>query len=437
MSRSKLMPVFLVLAVAASAIVASTGYGGSAGQQARVGSAQDPITFLTLWGGSEKQAFEKVLRAFEAKTGLKVQNESGVRDFLPVIRTRIAAGNPPMLTIIPRPGILADLAREGALKELEPMGVSKSYLARNYSKAWIDLGTVDGKIYGFAAKANSKSVFWYSPADFKQRGFAVPTTWAQLVAVTKKYKAAGETPWALGAKDSWTLTDWFENVYVRTAGPDRYARLFGGTLPFDHPSVAAALRQMTSVLNDQYVAGGISGALGTAFVDGIGRVFGANPSAHLYMEGGFVGGIALGDVNPKLKPGRTIAEAPFPVINPRFGSPLVGGGDLTAVFVDNPEVRKLLLYLSSPEAGRIWVSTGAIVSPNKRVPQGAYPNVLVRAEAKQVAGATVFRFDGSDLLPGALGEDWGSALQKVIQKPSDIPKLLKDFQKKAAREFQR
>jgi hypothetical protein len=61
--------------------------------------------------------------------------------------------------------------------------------------------------------------------------------------------------------------------------------------------VKRAILQMTQILNNNYLAGGVQGALGTAFVDGIGRVFGKKPSAQLYMEGGFVGGIALDQVN--------------------------------------------------------------------------------------------------------------------------------------------
>lgn len=434
MRRMRLLA--LLGAVTVSTALVATAAGRASAPDAKVGSAAKPITVLSLWGGSEKDAFLKVLAAFEKKTGLKTQFETA-RDFLPVIRTRVAAGNPPMVAIVPRPGVMADLAREGALKDLGRMGLSKGYLTSNYSKAWLDLGTVDGKVYGVAAKANSKSVFWYSPQYFKQQRLTVPKTWAQLIATTKKIKAAGDTPWAVGAKDSWTLTDWFENIYSRSAGPAKYSQLFGGKLAFTNPSVAQALRLMTSIINDKYVAGGVKGALGTGFVDGIGLVFGENAEAHLYMEGGFVGGIALGDVNPKLKPGVTIQLAPFPTINPAFGSPVIGGGDLASAFVDNAEVRKLLRYLSSAAAGKIWVSTGAIVSPNKLVPPNAYPNVLVRAEAKQVAGAKVFRFDGSDLLPGALGEEWGTLLQKVIQKPGDIGTLLSAFQKEAAREFKK
>src|SRR6266540_6149034 len=421
-----------ILALVAAAAIAIAIYGSKGTPQATVGSAKNPITVLAPYEGTEKPPFAKVLKAFEEKTGLKTQYEiSG--DFVPVLRTRLP-GNPPMLAIVPSPTILADLAREGVLKPLTSLGISKGYLRQNYSKAWINLGAVDGKTYGLALQASSKSVFWYRPADVKAMGLTVPKTWAQLLAVTKKMKAAGKTQWALPAADSWTLTDWFENIYIRTAGPAKYSRLFAGKLRFDHPSVIAALRRMTTILNDRYVAGGIRGALRTNFPNGVDLVFGQIPSAELYMEGGFVGGIALGN-NPRLKPGRTIDEAPFPIITPSLDSPLVGGGAVIAVFVDNEAVRKLLLYLSSPEAGTVLASTREHVSPNKRVPLNAYANVIARAEAKQVAGAKTFRFDGSDLLPGSLAESWGFTLQKVIQKPRAIPNLMKDFQRKAASEL--
>ncbi|HEX9350143.1 MAG TPA: extracellular solute-binding protein, partial [Gaiellaceae bacterium] len=348
--RRLLLVGAVIVALGAAAAIAIAIYGGKGTPQAKVGSAQNPITVLSPFEGTEKPPFAKALKAFEEKTGLKTQNEiSG--NFLPVLRTRLP-GNPPMLAIVPSPTILADLAREGVLKPLTSLGISNGYLRQNYSKAWIDLGAVDGKTYGLAVQASSKSVFWYRPDDFKAMGLTVPKTWAQLLAVTKKMKAAGKTPWALPAADSWTLTDWFENIYIRTAGPDKYSRLFAGKLRFDHPSVIAALRRMTTILDDQYVAGGIRGALRTNFPYGIDLVFGEIPSASLYMEGGFVGGIALGG-NPRLKPGRTIDAAPFPIITPSLGSPLVGGGAVIAVFVDNEAVRKLLLYLSSPEAGTV------------------------------------------------------------------------------------
>jgi serine/threonine protein kinase len=428
--RLPLLVATAILALVAAAVVIAINRSQST-PLPEVGSAQNPITVLSPL--DEPAGFAKVLKAFERKTGLKMQHET-TPNVVPVLRARLS-GNPPMVAIVPSPRILADLAREGVLKPLGSLGISNSYLSQNYSKAWIDIGTVDGKTYGLAVQAHSKSLFWYRPNDFKAMGLTVPKTWAQLLSVTKKIHDAGKPPWALGAWDSWTLTDWFENIYIRTAGPAKYSRLFAGKLRFDHPSVISALRRMTTILNDRYVVGGIQRALATDFYHGIDRVFGEH-AARLYMEGGFVGGLAL-DFNPKLKPGKTIDEAPFPTINPSFGSPLIGGATLIAVLVDNAQVRELLRYLTAPAAARIWVSTGETVSTNKRFPLSAYPNDLARTEARQVAGANVFRFDGSDLLPGSLAGSWGATLQKVIQNPEDIPKLMKSFQRKAAREFKK
>ena len=421
----------VLLAVVVGAIAATFAATASSKPAARSAGS---IEVLSLWGGSEKAAFLKVTDAFTQKTGTKVEYTTA-RDFVPVIRTRLAAGNPPEVAIIPRPGVLSDLAKQGAVKDLGSLGISSSYMKARYGPAWIKLGTVNGKLYGVAAKANSKSVVWYRPDQFKKYKLTPAKTWAQLIAITKKLKAKGQTPWASGAKDSWTLTDWFENVNARTAGPAKYTALFSGKLKFTDPSVKKAIQQMLQILNNKYLFGGVQGALGTAFVDGIGLVFKPNAKAQLYMEGGFVGGIALDQVNTNLKAGKTINSFPFPTINPKYDSPMVGGGDLAAAFKDNADVRAFLKYISSAEAGRIWVSTGAIVSPNKQVKKSAYPNLLVQHEAAQVAGAKVFLFDGSDLLPGSLADDWGAVLQNALQKPGSISSLLSDFQKKAAKEF--
>jgi alpha-glucoside transport system substrate-binding protein len=288
------------------------------------------------------------------------------------------------------------------------------------------------------AKANSKSVIWYKPTSFQENGFEIPTTWDQLLDITEQYESKGKTPWAVGAQgrdNSWTLTDWFENIYARKAGGDNYTKLFNGDLPFNDQTVKDTLTEMTKVINDKYVAGGIDTALGIGFVDGIGRVFSKNPVAEMYMEGGFVGGIALGDVNPDLKVGEDIDFFPWPTIDEAHGNPLVGGGDVAAAFVNDEDVAKLIEYLSTPEAGRIWVSTGAIASPNEGVTSEDYPNELVAKEAEQLKSAESFLFDGSDLLPGTLGQDFGTLLQNVIKSPNKMDSLLDDYQQEAESAF--
>jgi alpha-glucoside transport system substrate-binding protein len=429
--RRPFIALFVLLALVVAAVTATAISAKPAKRDA------NSIEVLSLWGGSEKDAFLKVTAAFTKATGINVQYTSA-RDFIPDIRTRLAAGNPPDIGILPRPGYIGTLAKQGVLKPLNSLGLTNAYMKANYGPGWLALGSSGGKLYGVPAKANSKSVIWYKPQSFKKYHFKIPKTWNQLLAITKKYKAKGLVPWSVGAGPSqsqWTLTDWFENIYARTAGPAKYQRLFTGKLPFTDPSVANAARIMTQIINNKYVLNGVQGVLGQSFVGGITDVFGTNPKAQLYFEGGFVGGIALQQVNTALKPGKTIASFPWPTIKASLDHPIVGAADFAAAFKSSPEVTQFLKYISTKAAGTIWVSTGAVNSPNKRVSGKAYPNVLARAEAHQLATAKTFLFDGSDLLPGAFGDTWGFALQDVIQHPGNIKSILSDFQNKIKGQF--
>jgi alpha-glucoside transport system substrate-binding protein len=432
MKRRWLLP-FVLFAALALAMVGCGGDDGGGG----TAKGDGQLTVFSLWGGSEQEAFQKVLDQFTKNTGIKTKYESA-RDFLPVIRTRLAAGNPPEVAIIPRPGVVAELARDDSLIPLEDLGLDPDKINENYSDTWTSLATVDDKLYGVVAKANSKSLIWYKPTSFQQNGFQIPKTWDELMTITEKYKSMGKDPWAVGAQgrdNSWTLTDWFENIYARQAGKDNYTKLFNGDLAFNDQTVKDTLNTMTSVINDKYVAGGIDTALAIGFVDGIGRVFSKNPVAEMYMEGGFVGGIALGQVNPSLKIGTDIDSFPWPEIKAENGNPLVGGGDVASAFVNDEDAAKLIEYLSTPEAGDIWVSTGAIASPNEGVSASDYPNELVSKEAEQLKSAKSFLFDGSDLLPGTLGQEFGTLLQQIVKNPDNMNGLLDAYQAGAEKAF--
>lgn len=425
---------FIPAAVLAAMALALGACGGDDDGGTEEGDGQ--VTIFSLWTGSEEEAFKKVLTQFTEETGIETKYEAA-RDFLPVIRTRLNAGNPPEVGILPRPGFVDELARDDALIPLEDLGLDVDAINENYGDTWIDLATFEDTAYGVVAKANSKSTVWYKPNSYQQNGFEVPQTWDELGQIIRQYKQKGMNPWAVGAQgrdSSWTLTDWFEQIYIRTAGGDNYDKLFSGELPFNDETVKEALREMLKHVNDRYVLGGIDTALSLSFQDAITRVFGTNPQAEMHMLGGFTGGIAIG-ANPDLKPGETIDFFPFPTIKEEHGDPLVGSGDVAAAFVNNEDVAKLLEFLSTPEAGRTWVSTGAIVSPNKGVPDDAYPNELVRKEADQVKNAESFRFDGSDLLPGTLGQDFGTLLQNIIKNPNNVDSLLDDYQAEAEQAF--
>jgi alpha-glucoside transport system substrate-binding protein len=129
-------------AMAAALVLALAACGGDDDDEGGGGEGGGTVTVLSLWGGSEKEAFDKVLAKFTADTGIQTQYETA-RDFLPVIRSRLAAGNPPSMAIVPRPGIVADLARDGSLMTLDDLGLDADEINENYSEAWTNLTTVD------------------------------------------------------------------------------------------------------------------------------------------------------------------------------------------------------------------------------------------------------------------------------------------------------
>jgi alpha-glucoside transport system substrate-binding protein len=68
-----------------------------------------------------------------------------------------------------------------------------------------------------------------------------------------------------------------------------------------------------------------------------------------------------------------------------------------------------------PEAQEIWAKYGDLLSPNKRVSLDVYPDATTKAMAEALTAAEVFRFDGSDLMPAAVGSGsfWSGTLDYI------------------------
>src|SRR6202158_5945357 len=408
-------PLAIVALVALLVMTACSSTGtpspsASAGGSAAAGSK---ITVMSLWGGSEQDAFQKVLDAFKAKTGVTASYESVRDDYATTLQTRISGGNAPDVAIMPGIGFLRQFARQGSVKKIADLGIDVNALKPNYPPGILEIGQVDGTQYAIMVKFNSKSTMWFRPDKFKTLGVSAATDWASYLKLLGDIKAKGTTPLGLGAGDSWTLTDWFENIYVRQAGPDKYDQLFNGKLPWTDASVATAVDTMKQALNDNFVAGGITAALGRTFTDGIAQAFTPTGPAVIYYEGGFVGGIATGQTNTALKAGESIDWFDFPSINGNKGVTI--GADGIMAFTTKPGVKEFVQYMTSVDSGTVWAGTGAVISPLKAVPASAYPNDLAKREAAQVAGATAVRFDGSDTLPSGGGDDMGAALQDALK----------------------
>jgi alpha-glucoside transport system substrate-binding protein len=421
-------PRILTLPLVAVFVVSACGGGGSQapGGSGGGGTTGATITVTSLWGGSEQESFQKVLDEFKAKTGNTATYDAQRTDYATVLQSKITSGAPPDVAIMPGLGFLRQFARSGGIKKIKDLGIDPASLEGNYPPGILDPGKVDGELYGIMVKFNSKSTFWYRPDTLKSASVDVPKSWDDLKgAITKLQSSGTATPLALGAKDSWTLTDWFEEVYLRQNGADAYKKLFSPDGDWTDASVKKALDTMKEVITDKNVPGGITGALGVAFTDGIAQAFGTNPTAAMYYEGGFVGGIATGQVNTALKIGETIDWFPFPTFAGPGDTAAEIGGDEIAALTTKPGVKEFIQFMTTADSGTAWAKTGAIISPVKAVGADAYPNDLAKKEAAQVAGASAVVYDGSDTLPAG-APDMGAMLQKVIQG-QDAAGLLTTF----------
>jgi alpha-glucoside transport system substrate-binding protein len=402
-------------------------------------SGKRTITVIANWGGGERDAFQKVIDAFTAKTGIPVNYEQS-RNLEALVRTRVAGGNPPDIAFEPRPGALAEFAKAGNLIPLdEPVGkeiLDPKAVDAAIGKSFQDLGRVDGTLYGYLFKADSKSTIWYKPSSLQAIGGTVPKTWDELIALANKYKAAGKTPFGSGGKDGWVLTDWYENILARVAPPSVYTNLHvTHKAAWTDAGPKKALSTMASLFGTPgFFPGGGQGIVGTAFTEGIAQAFGKTPTAEMFYEGGFVGVIISTDVNKDLKPGTDFDFFTFPSIDATYGTPLTGGGDLAIMFKDSPEGRSFMQYIITKEAADIYAATGS-GTPSKLVDSSKITNPIAKKLHEQIAAATVFLFDGSDLAPSALGGDFEfTALQDLVTHPTDVDRIatqLENFAKTA------
>jgi len=314
---------------------------------------------------------------------------------------------------------MKQFAQRGALK---PITFARATIAKEYQPVWLQLGTVNGKLYGFFFKGANKSTVWYNVKSFKDAGVSTPHTWAEFLAAAKTLKASGQKAYSIGGADGWTLTDLFENIYLRLAGPANYDQLTNHTLKWTDASVKDSLKLMADILGDTgNIAGGKDGALQTDFPTSVANVFSNSPKAAMVIEGDFVPGV-VASKNP-LKPITGYNEFSFPSPPQQRTSMVMGGGDTLIVFKDKPAVRALINYLLTPGAATIWAKRGGFSSPNKLVKPSAYPDPIARQTARSLASAPIFRFDMSDLAPSSFGGGGGTEwklLQDFLSNPSDV-----------------
>jgi alpha-glucoside transport system substrate-binding protein len=424
----------LALLVGALAFVAA-GCGGGDDDGGAEGSEEvsGSISLMAIWAGEEQESFQAVLDGFqEAYPNVTAQYTSGGDNLGPLLSTAIEGGNPPDIAAIGQPGLMADFAEQGAIQPIDEL---RDTIVEAFGESVADVGAVDGTQYGVMYKGANKSTIWYNVASFEEAGVDPPETWEDLATAVETLKAAGITPYSVGVDVGWPMTDLFENIYLRSAGPEMYDQLARHEIPWTDQTVKDALAIMADVVGDpSNLAGGTEATLQTEMPDSVAKVFTDSPDAAMVIIGDFAPGVT----ETTLEPVTGFNVFDFPSIEGSEPA-VMGAGDLFVKFTDNPAADAFLEYLTTPEAAEIWASLGGFSSPNKNLSTDVYPDELTQTTAGALAEAEVFRFDMSDLQPAAFGGTPGQGMWKhftdFVANPDDIDGTADKLEADAAKAF--
>ena len=431
----------VALAATAAGIGASQATSGVAGTQSlKVNRAvSGSVTFDGIWTANDAKSFGKVIAAFnKVYPNVKI-NYKPVGDNLPtVLATAIAGGNPPDMADIAQPGLVKQLAQQG---KLTPITYAKSTIAKNFAPAWQQLGTVNGKLYALVFKAANKSLLWYNVPAYKAAGAKPPKTWGQLLKNAQLLKASGTPAYSLCGASGWTLTDLFENIYLRTFGPKKYDDLSAHMIKWTDPSVKTALGLMAKIIGDSSnLAGGTSGSLQTDFPTCVTNAFGTPSKGAIVLEADFVGGTILSST--KAKAGSGFNAVAFPSITKGAPAGAVEiGGDLLVTFRDTPAIEAFVKFLATAPAANAWAKLGGFGTGNKNVKASVYPDKITRATEAPISKAKAVVFDMSDEQPASFGSttgqgEWG-IFQKFLQTPKNINGIAAQLEKAAAAAYKK
>ena len=369
------------------------------------------------WSGAEQENFEAVLAVFEEATGATVTYQSLGNNVATALGTMVEGDGAPNVALVPQPGLVDQLVADGSIVPLSDD--VRSVVEENYAQTWLDLSTYDGDLYGVWFKAANKSTVWYNVEAYDAAGVDIPETWEDFTAALQTVSDSGVPGLAVGADVGWPLTDWFENVYLRTAGGDMYDQLAAHEIPWTDPSVIEALEILGELWGDSNIV--LEGGAQRTFPDSVTAVFGDPVQAATVYEGDFVAGNIADQTSSVV--GEDANFYAFPSINDSAPA-VMGAGNVAIAFYDDEATQALMAFLATPEAANVWIERGGFTSPNQNADMNLYPDEVSLAIAQQLVEAEEFRFDLSDLTPSAFGGTEGEGMWQILidfyQNPTDV-----------------
>jgi len=403
------------------------------------GSLEGEEVFITgALVGNDAAGFQENFDSFTEETGIIVSFQ-GSDNFEQEVQIQMESGDTPDIALWPQPGAVVDAAQRGYLVSLEDLGVDMDEYRASFSSYIVGLGEVDGAHYGGAHAFNLKSIVWYQPAEFEARGYSVPATWDEMIALADQIVADGMTPFCFGmysnGASGWLATDWMEDIMLRTGnGVDSYDQWVNHEIPFNDPVVKNAATLLSQIMHTEgYVVGGTDAIVSTYFGNAQDPMFSkdanGNPGCFMHRQASFITG--FWPEGEKAGAGSVTTVFPFPSIDASLPAAALGGGDMWGAFNDRDATKAVAEYMLSAE----FYNNVAVRDSNARLSaHTGFDTSLYAQPINKILGDTIaaalsansFRFDASDLMPPEVGAGsfWKEMMNLAVEGPGYIDTAL-------------
>ena len=412
--------VIILIATACRADETDTGNGGEQENKGTVNvlNALEPEENAVLQSISDKTIAPDVDYEVEFEQSADFEQQVQIR----------ADGGTLDVILLPQPGAVQAQASSGNAVSLEDLGFDMAELTDTFGEYFLSLGEFEGEHYGIPTNINLKSMVWYPKDDFDAAGYAEPTTWDEMMALSDQIKADGGTPWCVGFESGsatgWPATDWMEDIMLATAGQDVYTQWVDHSIPFTDPAVEEAGQLFGDVMfTEGNVLGGADKTPSIAFGDAPAPMFEDPPGCWLHRQASFITAFFPKDAEA----GTDYDWFPFPQVEQQG---TLFAGELAVVFSNRPEVVDFLERFMGEEVQcQMGSEPGSSrISPNINVGPDCYPNPIL-AEASEVlttalSGEGAAGFDASDQMPPEVGS--GAFWTEMVGYLEDGPNSLQD-----------
>jgi multiple sugar transport system substrate-binding protein len=371
------------------------------------GSATGPITFGSNYSdAAPKAAFASLVKQATAKTGVNVTTNTTDHNTFQNNISNYLQGTPDSLATWFAGYRLQFFAAQGLLSPVDDVwktiGANFNDAAKNLSKG------LDGHYY-LVPLYNYPWVVFYNKSVFATKGYQVPTTWDQYLALAKKMQADKMVPLAFADKDGWPALGTFDILNLRINGYEYHIKLMKHEVPWTDPGVTKVFeqwRELTPYLQ--------SGANGRIWQDAAKAL--ENKQAGMMFQGS---NQVAANYDPKNLDDLDFFV--FPTIDPQWGTDYMDaptdGFILPKKGKNADAAKKVLGYIGTPEAETDFLATdhwdvglaNGLIAPTYNAIQKK--SVAEIAKCKNVA-----QFMDRDTVP-----DMANAMIKLIQQFIDDP----------------